>query len=278
MDSAVTSQLDAFIRVYLAPLGWKVLGAVVVGTAGLIVIRLLRTASRRVMASRRFDATLSTYLDTGLGIVLKLLLVIAIFGVLGVETTSFAALLAAAGIAIGAAWSGLLANFAAGLFLLFLRPFKVGDTVEAGGVLGVVREVGLFTTALDTPDNVRVSIGNNKVFGDLIRNYSANPQRRVDLTAPIAFGTDPVATSRRLAARIASIDHVLSDPPPAVEILSFNPTGAVLVVRAYCATGDFWQVYFDMNRMVSEVIGDAGYAMPRMGDLVRSQRWADQPH
>jgi small conductance mechanosensitive channel len=280
MDSTITSQLDAFVRLYLAPLGWKVLGAFVVAIAGLIVIRLLRTTSRRIMTSRRFDATLTTYLDTGLGIVLKVLLVIAIFGVLGVETTSFAALLAAAGIAIGAAWSGLLANFAAGLFLLFLRPFKVGDVVEAAGVLGAVREIGLFTTTLDTPDNVRVSIGNNKVFGDLIRNFSANPQRRVDLTAPIAFGTDPVATSRRLVARIAAIDHVLAQPAPAVEILSFSPDGAVLAVRAYCETADYWQVYFDMSRTISEVIGDAGYMVPHITDFKRAQpRWVEQqPH
>jgi small conductance mechanosensitive channel len=279
MDTTLTSQLDAFIRLYLAPLGWKLLGALVIGMAGLIVIRILRTTSRRIMTGRRLDATLTTYLDTGLGIVLKVLLVIAIFGVLGVETTSFAALLAAAGIAIGAAWSGLLANFAAGLFLLFLRPFKVGDTVEAAGVLGVVREIGLFTTALDTPDNVRVSIGNNKVFGDLIRNYSANPQRRVDLTAPIAFGTDPVATSRRLATRIAAIQHVLTHPAPTVEIVSFSPDGAVLTVRAYCETADYWQVYFDMSRTVSEIIGDAGYSPLRIADFVRAQqRWAEQPH
>jgi len=278
MNGSLTSQLDAFIGVYLAPLGWKVLGALVVATVGLMVIRILRTTSRRIMTSRRFDATLAAYLDTGLGILLKVLLVIAIFGVLGVETTSFAALLAAAGIAIGAAWSGLLANFAAGLFLLFLRPFKVGDLVEVAGVLGAVREIGLFTTAVDTPDNVRVSIGNNKVFGDLIRNYSANPHRRVDLTAPIAFGTDPVATSSRLGARINAIANVLQEPGPSVEILSFSPDGAVLAVRAYCQTADYWQVYFDMSRAVSEVIGDAGYSPLRVDFMRAQQRWAEQPH
>src|SRR5262245_23510622 len=177
MDTSVTSYVDALVRTYLVPFGWKVLGAAAVWLIGLAVINVVRNASRRLMTVRRLDVTLAGYLDTSFGIVLKILLLIAIFGVLGVETTSFAALLAAAGIAIGAAWSGLLANFAAGLFLLFLRPFKVGDSVEAGGVTGTVREIGLFTTAIDSLDNVRVSIGNNKIFADSIRNYSTNPFR-----------------------------------------------------------------------------------------------------
>ena len=132
----------------------------------------------------------------------KILLLIAVFGVLGVQTTSFAALLAAAALAIGAAWSGLLANFAAGLFLLFLRPFKVGDSIEAGTVTGTVREIGLFTTVIDTADNVRVSVGNDKLFADPIWNYSANPYRRVEITAPIAYGIDPLEVIRRLSGRV----------------------------------------------------------------------------
>src|SRR5262245_5482168 len=173
----VTSQVDTIVRAYLIPFGWKLLGAAAVWMIGIVILRVARHTTQRLMTARRFDSTLTAYIVASLGILLKVLLLIAIFGVLGVETTSFAALLAAVGIAIGAAWSGLLANFAAGLFLLLLRPFKVGDHVEAGGVTGVVREIGLFTTAIDSPDNVRVSIGNNKIFADSIRNYSTNPFR-----------------------------------------------------------------------------------------------------
>src|SRR5262245_39021585 len=151
----VTTQLDAFVRAYLVPFGWKLLGAAAVWIIGIAILRVVRHAAHRVMMARRFDATLTAYTEASLGILLKILLLIAVFGVLGVETTSFAALLAAVGIAIGAAWSGLLANFAAGLFLLFLRPFKVGDAIEAGGIGGTVREIGLFTTSVDTADNVR---------------------------------------------------------------------------------------------------------------------------
>jgi small conductance mechanosensitive channel len=118
-------------------------------------------------------------------------LVVAILGYFGVQTTTFAALIAAAGLAIGTAWAGLLANFAAGAFLLVLRPFKVGDFISAAGVMGTVHEIGLFVTTMDSPDNVRTFVGNNKIFSDTIQNYSANAYRRVDLTAQIAGAADP---------------------------------------------------------------------------------------
>jgi len=277
MDTGVSAQVDTLVRSYLVPFGWKLAGAIAVWVIGVGIVRIVRNGSRRLMTARRFDPTLTAYLDTSLGIVLKVLLVIAVFGVLGVETTSFAALLAAAGIAIGAAWSGLLANFAAGLFLLFLRPFKVGDSIEAGGIPGTVREIGLFTTSIDTPANVRVSVGNNKLFSDSIRNYSTNPYRRVDITAPLAYGIDPIDVIGRLSPRVASIAHVREEPAPAVEVLGFSPTGAILAVRSYCANDNYSQVFFDMNRVVSEVIGDAGYAV-RPGELVRPPQWSDRAH
>ena len=231
MESSV-SQLDAFVRTYLVPFGWKLLGAIAVWVVGIAIVRIFRTGFRRLMAVRRFDETLAVYLDTSLGVLLKAVLLIAVFGVLGVETTSFAALLAAAGIAIGAAWAGLLANFAAGLFLLFLRPFKVGDAIEAAGVGGIVREIGLFTTVIDTSDNVRVTLGNSKIFADSIRNFSANPFRRVDVTVPIAYGVDPIEVMSRLSTRLASIGNVLKQPSPSVEILGFGATGTMLAVRS----------------------------------------------
>jgi small conductance mechanosensitive channel len=276
MDTTLGTDLNAVIQNYIVPLGWRLLGALAVLFVGLVIVRALRLATRRLMSARHLDPTLAAYLDTSLGILLKVLLVIAVFGVLGVETTSFAALLAAAGIAIGAAWSGLLANFAAGLFLLFLRPFKVGDLVEVGGITGVVKEIGLFTTALDTADNVRASVGNNKIFADSIRNYSTNPFRRVDLTAPIAHGTGPRDVIPPLTSRIAAISNVLADPAPSVEILAFNAVGTLLAVRAYCRNDHYWQVYFDMSRTISEVIGDGGYTPRDTADVARAAQWSGQ--
>ena len=277
MESSV-SQLDAFVRTYLVPFGWKLLGAIAVWVVGIAIVRIFRTGFRRLMAVRRFDETLAVYLDTSLGVLLKAVLLIAVFGVLGVETTSFAALLAAAGIAIGAAWAGLLANFAAGLFLLFLRPFKVGDAIEAAGVGGIVREIGLFTTVIDTSDNVRVTLGNSKIFADSIRNFSANPFRRVDVTVPIAYGVDPIEVMSRLSTRLASIGNVLKQPSPSVEILGFGATGTMLAVRSYCRNEHHPQVYADTSRLISEVVGDAGYGIRPGGDLARAPQWSDRAH
>jgi small-conductance mechanosensitive channel len=145
----------------------------------------------RVLTARNFDPTLQRYLANILAVVLNVVLVVAILGYFGVETTSFAALLAGVGLAVGAAWSGLLSNFAAGAFLIIFRPYKVGDyVVVAGGVEGTITEIGLFNTTLLSPDNVAVIVGNAKVSTDTIRNFSARAYRRVDRTAQVAFGVD----------------------------------------------------------------------------------------
>lgn len=262
MKPEVITQAQEFFNVYVLPFGWKLAGAVAVWIAGGWIIRLVRLALGRGLLARKVDTTLSRYIEAGANVLLKLLLFIAVLSVLGIETTSFAALLAALGIAIGAAWGGLLSNFAAGIFLMVLRPFKVGDMVTAGGVTGDVREIGLFVTAIDTPDNIRVFVGNNKIFSDSIQNYTNNPYRRVDLTAQIAHGVDPHDAIERLAARVAKIPNVQQDPAPSVEILTFNPMGTVIAVRPFCHNDHYWQVYFDTNRTIVDVCTEAGYAVP----------------
>lgn len=178
--------------------------------------------------------------------------------------------MAAAGFAIGAAWGGLLANFAAGAFLVILRPFKVGDFVTAGGVTGTVQEIGLFVTTVNTPDNVQSFVGNNKVFSDTIQNFSTNPFRRVDLVAQLNHGTDHDDAIRRLKAGLAKIPNVLATPAPDVEILEFSLAGPVLAVRPYCHTDHYWQVYFAANRLIRESFGAAGYAVPEQHYVVGS--------
>jgi small conductance mechanosensitive channel len=262
-------QVTTFARLYLLPLGWKILGAIAIWIVGGLVVRLIRVALGRFLTARHFDSTLVRYLDASANVLLKVLVIVAILGVLGIETTSFAALLAAVGIAIGAAWAGLLSNFAAGIFLMVLRPFKVGDFITAGGVTGEVRELGLFATAFDTPDNVRVVVGNGKLFSDSIQNYSTNPYRRVDLTAQLAHGVDPEDARRRLRDRLARIANVLSEPSPSVEILTFTPLGPVLSVRPFCENRHYWQVYFDANRAILDVGGEAGYPVPAPHVTVR---------
>lgn len=143
-----------------------------------------------------------------------------------------------------------------------LRPFKVGDFISAGGVTGVVHEIGLFVTTFDTQDNVRSYVLNNKIFSDTIQNYSVNPYRRVELTAQIAGAADPHLAISRIRERVASIPNVLEAPAPDVSILSFTPFGPVLAVRPYCKNDHYWQVYFDTNMTIREVAGDAAFPGP----------------
>jgi small conductance mechanosensitive channel len=254
MPQELTSQIDSLVRLYLIPMAWKILGGVAIWIAGNYAIRLFRTALRRTMKIRQIDVTLARYLDTSATVVLQVLVLIAVLGVLGVETTSFAALLAAAGIAIGAAWSGLLSNFAAGLFLLTFRPFKVGDTIAAGGITGTVREIGLFVTSIDTADHVLTFVGNNKLFSDNVQNFSANHFRRVDLTAQLPAVPDIESAMSHLRDAIRNIPHVLQEPEPDVEILTINQTVCTLAVRPFCHNDHYWQVYFDTNRVIGQMV------------------------
>ncbi len=270
MQSDVVNQATSMFNHYIVPFGWKILGAIVVWIVGSWVIALLRAALGRTLIVRKVDPTLARYVEAGANVLLKLLLFIAVLSVLGIETTSFAALLAALGIAIGAAWGGLLANFAAGMFLMVLRPFKVGDMITVAGVTGDVREIGQFATALDTADNVRIHVGNNKIFSDTIFNYSTNAYRRVDLKALVAHSVDPQDAVRRLQARLAQIPNVLATPAPNVAIVDFNERGTVLAVQPFCNNAHYWQVFFDTNKAISEVGAAAGYPVPEARVAMRN--------
>src|SRR4051812_26380216 len=270
MNADIVGQATNLFTLYVVPLGWKLVGAIAVWIVGGWVIRLVRAGIERTLLVQKVDPTLARYFEAGVNVVLKLLLFIAVLSVLGIETTSFAALLAALGIAIGAAWGGLLANFAAGLFLMVLRPFKVGDMISGGGVTGDVREIGLLVTAVDTADNVRVYIGNNKLFSDSIQNYTTNPYRRVDLKAQIAHSVNPYDAMKRLSARVAQIPNIVANPPPSIEILDFNAMGTVIAVRPFCHNNHYWQVYFDTNKAIVDVCSEASYAVPETRHVIRS--------
>ena len=265
-------ELNTFIegaQVILVAVAWKVAGAFVLWLVGRWLIALAIRMLGRALGRQQFDVTLTRYLQTGLGILLNIALIVAILGFFGVETTTFAALLAAGGVAIGVAWGGLLANFAAGTFLVFLRPFKVGDFVTAGGVTGTVDAIGLFGTTLNTPDNVLTIVGNNKVFSDNIQNFSANPYRRVDLTATISNDVDHQKAIALLKDRLRNVANVLASPAPDVDLLQFTPAGPLLCVRPYCSNDHYWQVYFDTNRVIRESFGAAGFPAPMPSYSVR---------
>ncbi len=246
----------------IVQVGLKILGAIVLYVIGRWLIGVAIGLMSRILTARKFDSTLQLYVANILSVSLNIVLVVAILGYFGVETTSFAALLAGVGLAIGAAWSGLLANFAAGAFLVMFRPYKVGDYVIAAGVEGVVTEIGLFNTTLLSPDHVTVILGNAKVSGDTIRNFSAHAYRRVDRTAQLPFGVDPMDAIKRLKKALATIPNIVAEPLPDVEILDFNEMGTVLAVRPYCHTDHYWQVYFATNKLIASTFAAAEYPEP----------------
>jgi small conductance mechanosensitive channel len=240
----------------LVSYGTKVVGAIALWVIGGAIINFAVSRVEATASKANLDATTSSYLLGALRVIGRLALIIGMLGFFGVETTSFAAVLAAAGVAIGMAWSGLLANFAAGVFLAVLRPFKVGDMITGGGVTGVVKELGMFATTLTTADNLQVVVGNNKVFGDTITNFSANPTRRVDLTAQLSGATDVDQAIARIQAAVAAIPNVAASPAPEVTILEYNPMGPVLAVRPHCNNNHYWQVFFDTNRALRTALAE----------------------
>jgi len=266
MNSTLQNLIDQGINI-----GLKVLGAIALWVIGVWLIGLCMRLLTKSLERQKVDTTYIRYFVSGVRILLKVVLIVSILGYFGIQTTSFAALMAAVGIAIGAAWGGLLANIAAGAFLVFLKPFKVGDLISAAGILGTVREIGLFATTIDTLDNVRTYVGNNKLFSDNIQNFTTNPFRRVDLVAQLNHATDHHEAIKLLKERIAKIPNVLSEPSLDVEILQFNLAGPVLAVRPYCKNDNYWQVYFDTNRLIRESFGEAGFAVPEQHLVVRNR-------
>ena len=253
----------------ITAVGLKIVGAIILYIIGRWLIGFAIKLLNRVLTARNFDPTLQLYVDNILAVTLNVVLVIALLGYFGVETTSFAALIAAIGIAVGAAWSGLLANFAAGAFLVMFRPFKVGDFVTVGGVTGTVTQLGLFASTITAPDNVQTIVGNGKISADTIMNFSAHAYRRVDRTAQVAGTVDPLDAIARLKPALAAITNVMVDPAPDVEILDFNAMGTVLAVRPYCHTDHYWQVYFDTNKLIAATFGAAGYPGPATSHIVQ---------
>ena len=259
-----------FITTQGAEFGIKLLTAIVAWLVGRWLIGLaVKLLGKIFQRGSKIDATLSNYLQSIISVVLNVVLILAILDIFGVKTTSFAALLAGAGLAIGAAWGGMLGNFAAGVFMQVLRPYKVGDFISAGGTLGTVKELGLFTTTVVTMDNVVTIVGNGKIFGDNIQNYSTLPVRRVDCATKVANSVNPLEAIERLRPAIAAIPNVATSPAPDIEILEFTHEGPRLCVRPYTHTDHYWQVYFDTHKAIAQTFAQAGYPAPELPVTMR---------
>ena len=257
---------------YATSFGVKILAAIAFWVIGRWLIGTAVSMVQRSLERQQADPTVLRYIGSFITVTLNILLVIGILGYFGVQTTTFAALIAAVGVAIGMAWSGLLANLAAGGFIIVLRPFKVGDFISAGGVTGTVTEIGLFVTTITTPDNVLTLVGNNKIFSDNIQNFTATAFRRVDLTAQLSGAADYKAAIALLKDKIAQQPNVLSTPAVDVEILEFNLVGPVLAVRPYCKPEHYWPVYFATNQLLKDALGGAAFPAPMAAQTVIVQQ------
>ena len=256
------TSIQTFLSTTLAELAVKVVAAIAFWLVGRWLIGKVIGLMQAAMNRNHVDPTLTKYLGSIMAIALNIALALGILGYFGIQTTSFAAMLAGVGVAIGAAWSGLLGNFAAGAFMLVLRPFKVGDFVTIGGVTGTVHELGLFGTTMITPDNVMTIVGNGKIFSDTIQNFSVLSVRRVDRVAQLAGGVDPLDAIERFKAALAKIPNVATSHPPEVNLLDINLVGPVIAVRPYTHTSHYWQVYFDTNEAIVRVCKEAGWPVP----------------
>ncbi|RYX88350.1 MAG: mechanosensitive ion channel family protein [Comamonadaceae bacterium] len=258
-----TEAIWTFLSTQGVDFGLKVMGAIAVWFIGRWVIKLItRLVGAGLHRNSKMDATLTNYLMSILGVVLNILLVLAVLDIFGVKTTSFAALLAGAGLAIGTAWGGLLTHFAAGVFMQVLRPYKVGDMVMVSGVTGTVKELGLFGTTIVTADNVTVLLGNNKIFSDAIHNYSILAHRRVDTTAKIANSVNVQDAIAKIKEAVAAVPNVMKNPPPSVEIIEFTPEGPKLCIRPYASAEHYGQVQSDTHMAIVETFRKAGYPIP----------------
>jgi small conductance mechanosensitive channel len=271
LDAAVITKYQDIVVGYVAKFGVTILAGIAFWVIGRWLIGLVVRFVQAGLTKQKVDPTVLRYVGSAVTVLLNVLLVIGILGYLGIQTTTFAALLAAVGLAVGMAWSGLLANFAGGAFLIVLRPFKVGDMITAGGVTGVVHEVGLFASTIMTPDNILTVVGNNKIFTDNIQNYTATPFRRVDLKAQLSGAADVNQAIALLKENIAKIPNVIADPAVDVEILEFQLVGPVLAVRPYCHNDHYWQVYFDTNKAILATLSAFPAPTPSQVVLVQQQ-------
>lgn len=242
--------------------GLKVIAAVAIFIIGRWIASLVRRVVRRVMGKAHVEPIITGFVSSIAYIALLAFAVIAALGQLGIQTTSFIAILGAAGLAIGLALQGSLANFAAGFLMIIFRPFKVGDFIEGAGVAGVVEEIQIFTTSLKSPDNKMIIIPNAKLSGDNIVNYSTQETRRVDMTVGVAYDSDLAHVKRVLTDIIGQEERILADPLPQVVVAELADSSVNLVVRVWTRTGDFWPVKFDMTENIKNRFDAEGIGIP----------------
>jgi len=251
----------AMIADMVAAWGLKVLGAIAVFIIGRFVAKWARRAMTKVLNKSNVDDTLVPFLTGMVYYLLMGFVIVAGFGMMGIPTASMIAVLGAAGLAVGLALQGTLANFASGVMLLIFRPFHVGDFIEAAGIAGSVEAITIFTTRLNTPDNVGIVIPNSAVWGTTIRNYAANDTRRIDLVAGISYDDD-IGLAMRTIEQMLQDSRVLKDPAPTIAVSELADSSVNIVVRPWCNRDDYWGLRCDLTRKIKEDLENVGCSIP----------------
>lgn len=252
----------ANVSALLSTWGLQVLGAIVLLIIGLMVAKIARASVRRSLERTTLDKTLIPFLAGMVYYLLVTFVVLAVLRLFGIETTSLVAVLGAAGLAVGLAVQGTLANFASGVMLLIFRPFKVGDYIDAGGTAGTVEDIGLFATKLNSPDNVKIIAANSSIYSSTIKNYSTNDTRRNDLVIGVSYDDDLGTATATIKRALEQDARVLKDPAPTVAVSELGDSSVNIVVRPWCKKEDYWALRFDLTRKLKEDLEAAGCSIP----------------
>ncbi len=244
--------------------GGSVALAIVVGIVGYLLIKYLMRALRRLKSLEKLDQTLTRFVLNFVKWLLYVMLIIAVIGILGVPMAQVIALLASAGVAIGLALQGALANLAGGILLMVLRPFNVGDYVDAAGASGVVHSINLFYTVLLTVDNKRITIPNGSLMNSNVVDYSAEPLRRVDLVFSCAKSEKPAEIQRCILDAVAGSQYALKEPAPFARVSGGTNEAMEFTVRVWCKTENYWDLYFELNQSVVEAFAARGVQAPAL--------------
>ena len=242
--------------------GVQVILALTIFIVGKWVAKKIANIVQRVLAKNNVDPAIQHFVGSLVSWVLIIFVVIASLGQLGIQTASFVAIVGAAGLAVGLALQGSLANFAAGVLILIFRPFKVGDFIEVAGVSGVVQKIQIFTTELHSPDNKKIIVPNGGVISGNITNYSANDTRRVDLVFGVGYGDDINAAKAVLQSVVAAEPKVLQDPAPTIAVVELADSSVNLVCRPWVNTADYWDVYFNITEAAKKALDAEGISIP----------------
>jgi small conductance mechanosensitive channel len=246
----------------LATYGLKILAAVIILVVGLWLAKTIKNLFVKTLQKREVDAPLVGFFSSLIHGGIVIFVVIAAISKLGVQTTSFVAVIGAAGLAVGLALQGSLSNFASGVLLILFKPFKAGDFVKAGGEAGVIVEVGILTTEMKTPDNIQIIMPNSSIMGGSITNVSAHPTRRVDMTVGVGYGDDLNKAKKIMEDLLAADERVLKDPAVTIAVANLGDSSVDFVVRPWVKSADYWAVKFDFTKAVKEKYDAEGVSIP----------------